>query len=208
MKITVSIEVANADELSQVADALSVLEVDGETNDDKKEKESIVTKKKTSKKTSKKASKKVEAESEDEMEEVPSPFSNTVQAPSEPLVQPNSVEAIPPVIEQAQGQPVHQQPAQPAQPAQPSVQQAQAVSHSTIPGFDAKAIIQDSAAKLGAFPGMSQADKQNVIASILTQIGAPQGIKGSELPEPYLSQFAQVLSQRVAQILSTNGALV
>lgn len=206
MKITVSIEVANADELSQVANALSVLEVDGETIEGKNETETIVAEKKTNKKTSKKASKKVEAE--DEMEEVPSPFANTVQAPTEPLVQPHSAEAIPPVIEQTQGQPVHQQYTQPAQPAQPSVQQTQAVSHATIPGFDAKAIIQDSAAKLGAFQGMSQADKQNVIASILTQIGAPQGIKGSELPEPYLSQFAQVLSQRVAQILSTNGALV
>lgn len=178
MKITVSIEVSNVEELSQVAEALKNggLEIEGATDSN----EEVETNEAPTRKPSKKAGPKKKAEVE-----IPATVAN-VPAPTEALVQ-NNVQ-IPPVI-----------------PAQAPAPQAP-VSGQAIPGFDAVAMIQDAASRLGAFQGLDQAGKQDVIASTLAQIGAPQGIRGSELPEPHLSRFAQALSQRVNQI--TQGPLV
>lgn len=193
MKISVNIELSNVEELNQIAEAFKANGIEvGDLEVSTTVKETATPKAAAPAKAKKGKAAKVEAE---EMEDVPSPFVNT-PAPAQSLVESPAL-AVPPVINQA-----------PAQQAPVQQYATQAPVQNAAPAFNALSVIQEAAGRLGAFPGLDQSQKQDVIASTLQQVGAPQGVRGSELPEPHLSRFAQALKQKVDQITTPAQGLV
>lgn len=200
MKITLNIEVANADELNQIADALKTVksaptvakaevahDIDVEVAVPDEEVEEVKEVKPKKAKTSKSKKEKVEEVKEEEYEEVPSPFTE----PAGPLVSEDEVK-IPPVIETPKVEPT------PAPQAQNVANNAQVVEY-----------IKTQAKRLADATTLPPEAKRNVINSLLVEIQAPQGLKASELPEPYLSLFANRIAGKIdAALGAPNAALV
>lgn len=195
MKITLQIEVSNAEELSTIASALGGITNAEVTHqlDTAHVTESASEKTVTEKPKKPRNSKKTATVEAEEMEEVESPFSKNasaadVMAPTQPLVSQE------PVV-------VHQAPVQQQAPQQTVVAQG-------MP--NAVEVITSHAKRLEAATNVPADVKKNVINSLLVEIQAPQGVRASQLPEPFLSIFAQNIGPRVDQVIAqfSNAGLV
>lgn len=194
MKITLNIEVSSAEELSTIAAALGNIKASdsvssAEVSHDVTE--SVAAEMMPSEKTApakkKVSKKKVEVVEEEEMEEVPSPFAKANAA--------SVMDDVP----------------APTQPLiSTEVQKAPEQKYQAPVVPNAVEVIKAEAGKLEAAQGVPADVKKNVINSLLVEIQAPQGVRASQLPEPFLSIFASRIGQKVDQVVAqfSSAALV
>jgi len=192
MKLTLNIEVDNCEELSGIAEALkgfvsaeqTTSSVTHETDSKNYLEEAAAPKAAPAKKGGK--AKKVDpifpAPSADDMIPEPSPYSQPGPVPSAPLVS-HEPQVMPPAVPQSA--PVQAAP--------------------TFQGLpNAVEIIKAEAGKLEK-SNLDTESKRAVIRRLLDKLSAPQGVPASQLPEPFLSQFASQIGQEVHNAI--NGAV-
>lgn len=182
MKITLQIEVTNAEELSTIAQALGKVS-HAEVSHDVTEtvQAETIEAPKPAKVTRSRSTK--PKEEKEEMIPVESPFKDSpssaadVMAPTEPLVNTGAT------------------------------QQAPVNSFQGFPNAAAHIVSEAGRLEKANIPAET---KKNVINSLLVEIQAPQGHRASQLPEPYLSIFAQNIGPKIDQALAqfSNAGLV